>query len=231
MKLLSAALLSSALLLPSLRAEIENDIPIGIEAVTGVRTNYVYRGFNLGDVIMDFQLEAEVVLQENLTLNAGGWFASEVGDDFTEGAAFADLRYDLNERFTAGVNASYHSYNHTFFENGVDAGGFLTWYLTDDWDVTVNAHRDFAADGWYGSVESGWSYRLSDAAYLAISGGVSAVDHYYGRSGLNDIYGRASLTYNLNRTISLTPFVGWSYEIDDGDGDELFGGLWFEVSF
>ena len=48
---------------------------------------------------------------------------------------------------------------------------------------------------------------------------------------LNDFYGRASVTYNINSTISLTPFLGWSFEIEKADGDEILGGLWFEISF
>ncbi len=31
--------------------------------------------------------------------------------------------------------------------------------------------------------------------------------------------------------LSITPFVGWSCELDVGDGNEIYAGLWFEVSF
>ncbi|NIP93605.1 MAG: hypothetical protein GWO24_09160, partial [Akkermansiaceae bacterium] len=76
----------------------------------------------------------------------------------------------------------------------------------------------------YGKAETGWSLRLTDDTYLALSGGVSVVDSYYGRSGLNDFYGRTSLTYNINKTISVTPFLAWSIEFEEEDGDELILG-------
>ena len=92
MKRLSGILLSATMAIPSLRAELEDDIPLGIEAVTGIRSGYVYRGFDLGDTLMDVHLQTEVVLEGNLTLAAGGWFATEVGDEFTEGAAALGVR-------------------------------------------------------------------------------------------------------------------------------------------
>ncbi|NIP93606.1 MAG: hypothetical protein GWO24_09165, partial [Akkermansiaceae bacterium] len=76
------------------------EIPLGIEAVTGIRSGYVHRGFDLAGTLLDFQLEGEVTLKDNLHFNFGGWFATEVSDDFTEGAGFLDLRNDLSERFT-----------------------------------------------------------------------------------------------------------------------------------
>ena len=40
-------------------AEIQNEIPLGIEAVTGYRTEYVHRGFKLADDVFDFQLHMQ----------------------------------------------------------------------------------------------------------------------------------------------------------------------------
>jgi hypothetical protein len=237
MKLLSAFVpaalcaLCALIASPPASAEMEDDLRLGLEAVTGMRTDYVYRGFDLAGTTMDFQLEGEVTLAQDLYLNLGGWFATATNDDFSELTGFADLRYDLNQRFTVGGSVSYHSYQETFFDDGFDLGGSLTYYATDEWDFKLGANRDFGAEGWYAHAESGWSYRINDDAYLGLSGGISWIDDYYSRSGLNDFYGRASFTYNVNSMISLTPFVGWSLEIEDGDGDELLGGLWFEVSF
>ncbi len=231
MKPFAAFLLASSCLGLPASAELEGDIPLGLEAVTGFRSSYVHRGFDLAGPVLDFQLEGEAVLREDLSVHLGGWFATEISDNFTEGAGFIDLRYDLSERFTLGASATYRAYDHSFFKNGFDLGTFLTWYVGEEWDLTVDAYRDFGADAWYANAESGWSYRLSDDAYLGLTGGVSVVDGYYGRSGLNDVYGRASLTYNLTSSISLTPFVALSIELEEADGDEIFGGLWFEVSF
>lgn len=228
-----SALLIALLFPPALPAEIESDIPLGLEAVTGVRSSYVHRGFELADTLFEFQLEGEVALSRSTYLNLGGWIGTGSGDDFEEYTGFIDLRRDLSDLLTIGLSATYHGYSNSFFDDGLDLGAFATLYATEDLDFTFGAYHDFGADGWYANAETGWSTRLGEDAYFALTGGLSWLDDYYGRSGMNDLYGRASVTYNINSTVSLTPFLGWSFEIDDdeGDGDEVFGGLWFEVVF
>lgn len=218
---------------PLATAEIESDIPVGIETVTGIRSGYVFRGFDMADALIDFQVEGEIALNDRTYLNVGGWVATENGGPFEEYAGFLDLRTDVTDIVTVGAAITYHEYDGTMFESGVDLGAFLSLYPAEDWDITVGAYHDFGAEGWYVNAESGWSTRLGEDSYFALSGGVSWVNDYYGRSGMNDFYGRASVTYNVNSAVSLTPFLGWSLEIDDdnGDGDELFGGLWLELVF
>jgi len=231
MKLITVPAVLLVLAAPGSRGQIQDDLTLGVEAVTGVRSDYVYRGFQLADAVMDFQLEGEIALGGDFYLDLGGWFASETGGDFSETAGFADLRRALSERFTAGGVLGYHSYHRSLFDSGLDLGAYLTFFPAENWSVTAEASRDFGAAGWWANAETGWSRRLTDHAFLTIRGGLSAVDGYYGRSGFNDLHGRASLTCNLNRMVSLTPFVGGSVELLDGDGNEWFGGLWFEVSF
>ena len=228
-----SALLASLLLAPVLNAEVESDLPLGLEVVTGIRSSYVFRGFDLADTLIDVQLEGELALGECATLNVGTWLATESGDDFEEFAGFLDFRHNVNDLVTLGISATYHGYEHSFFDDGVDLGTFITLQATEDLDFTFGAYHDFGAEGWYANAETGWSTRMGEDSYFALTGGLSWVDGYYGRSGMNDFHARATVTYNINSTVSLSPFLGWSLEIDDdnGDGDELFGGLWFEVVF
>lgn len=216
-----------------LHGELEDEVPLGFEGVTGYRSNYVYRGFQLADHTLDFQLEAEVTVAENLYLNLGGWIGTEFSNTFSEHSGFLELRYDLTEQITVGTSATFHDFDNSMFVDGFDLGVFGSYYLTDDWDVTAGAYFDEGSSAWYSELETGWSYRISDDAYFGLIGGVSLVEELYGSSGLHDFFGRVSLTYNINSVVSFTPFAGWSVEFDDtdGDGNELFGGLWFEVSF
>lgn len=223
-------LLSSSVVL----AEVENEIPLGIEAVTGIRSAYVYRGAKLADTLVDFQLETEIASNDGLVLNSGAWFASESGGPgFSEFAAYLDLRLDINDLLTIGASATYHDFDKALLRDGIDTGIFATFYATEDLDFTFGAYHDFGNDAWYANTEASWSHRLSDDSYFDLMGGISWVDDFIGRSGINDFYGRASLTYSINSTVSLTPFVGWSMLIDSSDpgDDEVFGGLWFEVVF
>ena len=78
----TTAILALLLSAPLGTAEIESDIPIGIEAVTGIRSGYVFRGFDMANALMDFQVEGEITLGDRTYLNVGGWIANENGGPF-----------------------------------------------------------------------------------------------------------------------------------------------------
>lgn len=224
----------------SLSADVENEIPLGIEAVTGIRSEYVYRGFTLAeDSVMDFQIETEIALNDYTLLNVGGWYATETGQgDYYESAAFAKLRFLKSDKLTVGLSATYRSFSSDVFEDGVDLGIFGTYQFCDDFGITTGAYYDTGADAWYGHVESNWSKTLSDKSYISLKTGISYVSDYYGRDGFNDAYTRLSLTYHVSEAVSVTPFVGASFLIDDEstvpgviNDDSVFGGLWFVVRF
>ena len=224
-----------ALALPmSISAEVENDIQWGVEAVTGYRSNYVYRGFELSESTLDFQLEAEFALTNNLALNVGGWYATETGNgDFDEAAGFLKLHHQTTEHLTLGLRGTYRDFNNSFFEEGVDVGAYASWEFCRGFDITLGGSYDTGAEGWYGHLETNWTKPLNNKTFFSLQTGISAVDDYYGRDGFNDVYGRVSLTYNISDTVSVTPFVGGSALLDSDDigDDTAFGGIWFEVRF
>ncbi|NWK57414.1 hypothetical protein HW115_17480 [Verrucomicrobiaceae bacterium N1E253] len=215
-------------------AELENEIQWGVEAVTGYRSDYIYRGFELAESTLDFQLEAEVALSDTLALNIGGWYATETGSgDFDEVAGFLKLHHQTTEHLTLGASATYRDFNNSLFEEGVDLGLTATWNFCRDFGITLGGYYDTGAEGWYGNLESYWTKPVSDKAFFALKTGISAVDSYYDRDGFNDVYARASLTYNISDTVSVTPFIGGSALLDSDDigDDTAFGGIWFEVRF
>ncbi|MEJ6572698.1 MAG: hypothetical protein QNL01_07175 [Akkermansiaceae bacterium] len=230
-----------ALSLPTcLSADVEDAIPIGIEAVTGYRSTYVHRGFELAEGTLDFQIEAEIAINDNTFVNIGAWYATESGSgDFDETAFFAHLRFEQSEKLTLGLSATYRNFSHStpplsvIFEDGVDVGAFATWHFSKDFNVTTGAYYDTGAEAWYGHVATRWSKEVSEKAYFSLKTGVSYVNDYYGRDGMNDVYSRLSFTYHISETVSVTPFVGGSVLLDNDDagGDHAFGGVWFEVRF
>lgn len=240
MKLFLPLALIASFLTTQLSADVENDIPLGIEAVTGFRSEYVYRGFTLAeDSVLDFQIEAEIAVNDHTLINVGAWYATETGrGDYDEAAFFTKLSFLKSDELTLGLSATYRSFNHSVFEDGVDLGIFGTYQFCKDFGITAGAYYDTGAEAWYANVESNWSKSLSDKAYVSFKTGVSYVNDYYGRDGINDVYTRLSLTYHISEAVSVTPFVGASFLIDDNstvpgiiNDDSTFGGLWFIVRF
>jgi hypothetical protein len=235
------ALTLIALCLPTqISADVEDDIQLGIEAVTGYRSGYVYRGFELAESTLDFQVEAEIALNDHTFLNVGGWYATETGNgDFDEAAFFTHLRFEKSAKLTLGLSATYHTFSHSTpplsvtFEDGVDIGTFATWHFCKDFGATLGAYYDTGAEAWYGHLETLWTKPISEKSFISLKTGVSYVNDYYGRDGMNDAYSRLSLTYHISDTVSVSPFVGGSVLLDSADDgtDQAFGGIWFEVRF
>lgn len=218
----------------SISAEVENEIQWGFEAVTGYRSSYVYRGFELAQSTIDFQLEGEVTINDKLSMNFGAWYATETGNgDFDESASFLHLRHQTTEHLTLGLSGTYRNFNQSIFREGVDVGAFATWHFCRDFGITLGGNYDTGARGWYGNLETNWSKPLSDKTFFSLKTGVSAVNDYYTIDGFNDVYGRLSLTYNISDSVSLTPFVGGAAMLDSDDirDNHAFGGIWFIVRF
>ena len=219
-------------LLSPLLAEVESEIPFGIEAVTGVRSDYVHRGFQLADSSLDFQLETELVLSKDTSLHLGLSHLAESSGDFSETSGYLELSHSLGDRLLVGASTTFRDRNESLLEGGFDFGFFASLDLPKDWRWRNRLHFDLGVDGIWFSSGLEWSTVLSKDAFLKIEGGLSAVSGYLERDGLNDFHTRISLTYALSDQISFSPFIGSSLQIDDPTASDIFyGGLWFEVIF
>ncbi len=208
------------------------DMPLGIEVVTGYRTEYIHRGFKLAPDLLDVQAEAEIALSDEWVLNLGGYYGTATGDgDFTESAAFLDLRYET-ARWTAGIAATWRDYGDSFFKDGFDLNPGFTWHLTEDWDLGAGIAYDTGDGGWYGNLEAGWSRPTGEDSFVSAKAGTSVTEDYYGSSGWHDVYARLSWTYAFNRYVAVTPFAGTSIPMESGpERNRLYAGVWFEVNF
>lgn len=211
-------------------ADPASDIPLGVEVVTGYRTEYVHRGFELAQDLIDVQAEAEIALSNEWVLNLGGYYGT--GDnDFSEAAAFFDLRYEA-EKWSAGIATTWRDYQDSFFKDGFDLAPRFTWHLTDDWDLGAGIAYDTGDGGLYGNLEAAWSKPLGESSFLGATAGTSWTEDYYGSDGWHDAYARLTWTYAFNDSVAVTPFAGTSIPTGSGPGsNRLFAGIWFEVNF
>jgi hypothetical protein len=226
-------LLAALALLPTLLSAADKEpLPLGIEVVTGYRTDYEYRGFRLSQNVLDAQIQAEIALSNEWVLELGGSYATATSsNDFAEGTGFADFRYEAKQ-WTAGLATTLHTYSNSFFRDGVDIAPSFTWHLTKDWDITGGIAYDTGAKGFYENVEIAWSKPVTESSFVSTKLGTSFVEDYYDRSGWNDIYARLGYTYNFNKSVSITPFVGTSLATKSRDhADSLYAGVWFEANF
>lgn len=213
-------------------AEVEREIPWGVEVVTGYRSEYIQRGFKLANDLFDVQGEAEIALADDVFASFGGWYGTGTGSaDFEELGAFGGIRWETG-KFILGLDTGWTSIDHSVFKDGLDVSPSLTWLFTKDLEFTAGAAWNTGADGLYGFAETVWSKPLGTSSFVSLTGGISAVADYYGRDGWNDVHARASFTQSINQRVAVTPYVGVSIPLQsDGETNRLFGGVWFEVNF
>jgi hypothetical protein len=225
-------LIALATVFPAVAVAAQDEIPLGFEVVTGFRSELIWRGFKLGQSIADFQLQSEVALGNHWSLGGGTWYATETGDgDASEAAGFLTLRYDTT-LYSAGLDVTGRSLDHPILQDGFDFAPWVSWHANHDLDLTLGSAWDTGPGAPYAWLEAKWSKPLSQDTFVTLLGGTSWLDDYYGRSGWNDVYGRISLTYNVSKRVSLTPFAGVSLPLDaNPESNRLYGGLWFEVNF
>lgn len=213
-------------------AEVESEIPWGVEAVAGFRSDLVHRGFNLAEDVFDYQLETEIAITNDWSLNLSGYYGTGTGNgnDFSEVNGMLELRYDA-EKWSAGWAFGYRDFTSTFFRDGWESGPFFIYRLTEDWDLRGEYLYDEGAESFYGAVQLSWSKALNAKSFVSARGGVSHVEDFYGSQGFHAADLRLSYTYLVASNVSVTPFVGGSLAIDREADDAVFGGIWFEVTF
>lgn len=213
-----------------LAAEVEKDLTLGIETLTGLRSAYIDRGFQLADSVLEFQVESEIALGDGYAIPLAAWTIAESGGEFSETSLSAGLQKNW-ENFQVSAFIDYRLFENSIFRDGFDLGLEAKWFLGDHWDLGVEARYNFGAEGSYYAFEGGYSKPLSEDFFIAVESGISATEGYFDRSGLNDFYGRVSLTYNVNSFLALSPFVGFSLGLDGNGDDQGYTGLWVAVSF
>lgn len=206
-----------------------DDLLYGAEAVVGYRTESIFRGFKLANDVLDVQLQTQIALSNEWLLDVGAYYATG-SDEFEEATAFADLTFD-RETWNAGLRFSARYFDHALFDSGLDAGPFLNLWINDDLRVGGFFTYDTGAEGTYASIETEWSKPLDEKSFVRVLAGVSRTNDYYDRSGMNDLYGRVSYSYEINRHIALTPYLGTSLPLTAEATPRLFAGVWFEVNF
>ncbi|TAE73452.1 MAG: hypothetical protein EAZ84_12785 [Verrucomicrobia bacterium] len=229
LRIMRSKLVALVLVSPCL-ADSVAEIPLGIEVVTGYRSSYIQRGFELGNDLIDIQAEAEIALTDHWILNLGGNHGSGE-NEFSENAGFLALRYET-DTWSAGIATTGRDFTNAIFRDGLEVVPGLTWHLSSDWDLAAEFAYDAGDGGWYSSIEAAWSKPLGESSFLSACAGSSCTADYYGSDGWHDAYGRLSWTYVFNRSVSITPFVGTSIPTSSGPtANQGFAGLWFEVNF
>lgn len=211
--------------------KVQPELKYGLEALTTWRSEYVYRGFELAENSMEFQLAGQVALSDSDTLDVGFYYGSATSDgDFSEAGAFIDFSRNIGD-ITYSAKLTGRDYSNSIFKSGADIGASVNWVLNDNVDLTGLVSYDTGAEGFYFEGKFSYYRQITDDAYFTFDTGLGAVADYYQHSGIHQAFAKLEFTYNINDAVSISPFVRMSLGLHDQASDHLTAGAYFAVSF
>lgn len=229
-------LLSTAILFSSTQARAQDDLNISVDGALDTYSQYIWRGYNLGD---------KVAVQPSLTLGFGEsglslniWGSASLQNrselkgydelDFT-------LSYDhtISEESGVGLSVGYIQYTFPSAESGTHSEEFYAGISLDNTAApSLTAYYDFGlADAWYITLGVGPEFPLDAEGKASLSlGGSIGMSDGTGSMGFNDVTFSASVGIAAG-TFTISPVLGYSLaaqEVNENES-EFWGGL--SISF
>lgn len=209
----------------------DGDIKYGLEALTTWKSEYLHNGFRLSNQNLGFQLSGQVALSNTTTLDIGLHHDAATGDgNFTETGAYIDFTKDIGD-LSYSYTFNLRDYDNSEFKSGADFGGKVNWAYDDTFDFTAALSYDTGASGFYGEVKASAYKNISNDSYLLFETGFGLASSYYGRTGLHHIFAKLEYVYNINDSISISPYIGTSLGVHNDAPDSIYSGIYFAVSF
>jgi hypothetical protein len=219
--------------------------PLGFTSTIGYETDYVFRGIQFAENLISAQIDGNIALNKDLSLNLGAWYGASADDKaagFAGGESYGEL--DLYAALlaklgpvTAGVKYTWYNYlGHAGnFVEDINEVGITLATSAAGLDFTAGAYYDWTAEGFY--FEVGASKTIAITSKISVTPGVivSYADHYYGVNGFNHVKPYLSVPIKLTSSATLAPYIAGNFPIDGlkdlGEKNRVYGGIFLSVTF
>jgi hypothetical protein len=229
-------LLSTAILFSSSQARAQEELNISVDGALDAYSQYIWRGYNLGD---------KVAMQPSLTLGFGEsglslniWGSASLQNrDSLKGADELDftLSYDrtISEESGVGLSVGYIQYTFPSADSGTHTEEFYAGISLDNAAApSLTAYYDFGlVDAWYLTLGIGPEFPLDTEGKVSLGLGASiGISDGTGSMGFNDVTISASLGI-VAGTFTISPVLGYCFADKDVNENEseFWGGL--SISF
>ena len=200
-------------------------------------SKYEFRGYDLGDNLIDADIYGAIDFQNGLTINLMAWYALLPDDDYQELDITPSVAYDFGPVTLAGVYTRYQ-----YLEGGGENTNEFGLTLTTDPDLLhglsfgLGSYYDVDIEGWYFELGGTYSYKINDMVAVDLKAGVSYVSDWgLDGDGFNHAFVGLGLPIKLAENVTLKPYVRGVFPIDkldDTGADDLcIGGVTLGVTF
>lgn len=208
-------------------------IMLGVQFMTGYRSNYVHRGVEVGEEVAEGQVASSIALSNDWALAGEFDFLHAFqGKDFSQTTFYGELQYYLGDELTVGPSIGSQFYGgKTVFRNAWEPGFALRWNPVPDWSFWATGLYDTGQKGEYGTVAVSWQPLIAKSVAWENTVAVGISSDYVGASGISDVMVRTGLNIRLGKNFRLQPFVGVTFGVGDRDGHKVTGGFWFTLVY
>jgi hypothetical protein len=207
-------------------------IQLGLGLTGGYRSDYVYRGWKLGESVVEGQLAGSYALSNDFALcGEVNVFEGMAGSHLSHVNVSGELMYYVGQESTLGVSLAGNYFDNAVFESGGEIGGHWRWTPTPDWEIHVMGCYDHGQEGAYGEAAVTWQPLISESTAwqntVQVGGGLD----YLHTNGLSNVLLRTGPLIRLGGALRLQPYVAWSIPLQHELDHQLVVGCWLTWCF
>lgn len=236
----------------ALAAGTASAIDLSYNLHAGYTNEYLFRGTNLGNDLVEAGFDVSADVTESLNISAGVWYANFDTAPFIQGVEANQNEIDLYAKVSQDLGFATASVGYIYYynDNSNDLRDFLGGgHLADAQEVTFGLSRDFGFltasltyywdivtdnDG-YAELAVSKSFELNSCLTLNVA---SALGYLVEEGHLAHLTTKVSLDYEFVENAKLSPFIAGSFDLSGGHGiayatakNELVGGAMIGVDF
>jgi hypothetical protein len=203
----------------------------------GYESRYVLYGYRLSKNLYHADVYASLPVTEKLSVWAGSWYGYLTDGTYHEVDVYGGFDYQLSDHFSTGLGYSMFNYLEVPFPTSGRAHE-LSGHLTFNAGPITLSLRDLYDNEAKGHLMRGiasFDRALTDTLGFSLSAEYGySFDYYEVGNGPNHALFKLTLPWQINETVSLSPFIAQSLALDTIDSfeqDQLYGGASLSFSF
>lgn len=205
---------------------------LGCSLMEGFRSNYVYRGWKLGDQVWESQFAFSGALDNDWAFSGeADYLRGFDGNEFGQTIMYGELMYYVGDECTLGISVARNWFDKTVLKSGTENGVHLHWSPTASWYIHTFAVYDYAQDGFYGQAAVTWQPLIFQSTAWVSTIAVGVASTYHGVSGLQDLMVRTGPLFRLGEAFRLQPFVAYYQGLAHGIDNHVSVGAWLTWCF
>ncbi len=210
----------------------QGEIYMGIEALTGFRSDYVFRGEYVAESSIEFQLSGGVALDDYWYVQGEFFCLNECEHSpFRQIQLLGELNYYLNTESTLGCYVAGQEFDRTILKSGIEQGVIWRWNPSLNWGIKAKIFYESGQDGTYAEMRATYMPLIAENVAWVNCAQVGCAINYADTDGIKELMLRTGLSWAVNESWKIEPYVAWYYGVGRDDFTKICAGFWLSYSF